>query len=390
MELGYGKAILWCLAVNCTLIFSCNAQVKTVVIEFDSDEGRKNTVGEVVREVAGGRILLQTPDGRMWHLEPEEILSQSVSKEPMVPLTSDQIFAQFKETLPPGFDIHKTKHYVMIHNTNPAYAKWVGELFEQVFRGFYNYWRKQRVRLEEPRFPLVALVFDSKASYLRYAERDIGESAKAMIGYYNLNTNLMITFDMTGSDGVLPSGRNASRIRTNQVIAQIKSQPRAERTVATIVHEAVHQISYNSGLQVRLADNPRWLSEGLSMFFESPDFSSTTGWSIGKMNYYNLRGFSSYMRTRHPGSLVTLIADDSRLLDGKTAQFAYNESWALTYFLMKTKKREFADYLKELATLKPLDETSPRDRIDMFKNYFGDDLEKLDKRFIQYMATVMR
>lgn len=386
----YGKALFRCFALISTLATACLGQTKTVQIEFDSDEGKKETVGEVVRELPGGRMLLNTPDGRLWHLEPDEIISQADSDVPMVPLTSEQIFAQFKGTLPPGFDLHKTKHYVMIHNTNPAYAKWVGELFEQLYRGFYNYWKSQRVRLAEPRFPLIALVFDSKASYLQYAQRDIGDSAKAMIGYYNLNTNLMVSFDMTGSDGMLPSGRNANRIRTNQVIAQIKSQPRAERTVATIVHEAVHQIAYNSGLQVRLADNPRWLSEGLAMYFESPDFGSSSGWSIGKMNYYNLRGFAGYMRTRKPGSIVSLIADDARLLDGKTAQFAYNESWALTYFLMKTKKREFAAYMKELATLRPLDESTPRERIDMFKNFFGDDLAKLDAKFIQYMATLMR
>lgn len=386
----YGKALIWCFALNFVLVASCIAQVETLNIQFDSDEGQKDTVGEVVRELPGGRILLRTPDGRLWHLEPEEIISKTPSETPMVPLTSEQVFAQFKETLPPGFDLHKTKHYLMIHNTNPAYAKWVGELFEQVHRGFYNYWKSQRVRLKEPRFPLIALVFDSKASYLQYAQRDIGDSAKAMIGYYNLNTNLMVTFDMTGSDGMLPGGQRANRIRTNQVLAKIKSQPRAERTVATIVHEAVHQISYNSGLQIRLADNPRWLSEGLAMYFESPDFSSSSGWSIGKMNFYNLRGFAGYIRSRKPGSIVSLIADDSRLLDGKTAQFAYNESWALTYFLMKTKKREFAAYLKELATMKPLDESTPRERIDVFKNYFGDDLAKLDAKFVQYMASLMR
>ena len=29
-----------------------------------------------------------------------------------------------------------------------------------------------------------------------------------------------------------------------------------ERTVATIIHEATHQLAFNSGLQVRFADNP--------------------------------------------------------------------------------------------------------------------------------------
>ena len=35
---------------------------------------------------------------------------------------------------------------------------------------------------------LVAAVFANKATYLDYAEREIGQSAKAMIGYYNIKT----------------------------------------------------------------------------------------------------------------------------------------------------------------------------------------------------------
>lgn len=373
------------LAASCLLGHSAIAQPrKTLVIEFDSDEGRMNTVCEVVREFNGGKdLLVMTPEGRLWPLEAESIVSRTEHELPMVPLTSEEVFEQLKSQLEDGFKLHKTKHYLMIHNTNPAYAKWVGELYENVYRSFYNYWKK-RADLEEPRFPLVSVVFNSRNAYLRYGQRDVGDSVKAMIGYYNLNTNRMISYDMTGTDGVFPKGRRGNQIPTSRVIQQILTQPQAERTVATIVHEAVHQISYNSGLQVRLVDNPRWLSEGLAMFCESPDFKRANGWSLGNVNFHRLSGFRNYSRIRSADSLATLIGDDSRSLNGKTAQHAYDESWALTYFLIKTKNKEYAAYLKEIATLRPLDESTPRERIDMFKNYFGD-LQTLDKKFMQYM-----
>jgi hypothetical protein len=332
-------------------------------------------------------VLLLTPDGRLWTLLSDEIVALEPTDEVMTPMTSEEIYEQFQAQLPPGFLVHKTKHYVMVYNTSAAYVKWVGELFERLYRGFYNYWKSQGVRLDEPRFPLVAVVFSNKASYLQYAEREIGESARAMIGYYNLNTNRMITYDLTGTDGLLPRGVRSARAPSSRLINQILSQPQAERTVATIVHEAVHQIAYNSGLQVRLADNPRWVSEGLAMYFESPDFSSSAGWSMGKVNYYNLRKFAQYLPQRTE-SIATLIGGDERMLEASTAQFAYPESWALTYFLMKTKKREYADYLQELATLPPLGETTPRERIDMFKKHFGEDLQALDRDFIQYIRAV--
>ena len=56
-------------------------------------------------------------------------------------------------------------------------------------------------------------------------------------------------------------------------------------TERTIVHEAVHQLAYNSTLQRRMADNPYWVSEGLATYFESPDLNSLRGWrNIGAIN----------------------------------------------------------------------------------------------------------
>ena len=121
--------------------------------------------------------------------------------------------------------------------------------------------------MQEPRFPLVAIVFNTKEAYLAYSEREIGETAKALIGYYNMQTNRMVSFDLTGVAG-LAAGNN--RFSSTQLISQAFAQPGAERTLATNVHEAVHQLSFNTGLQVRLADNPLWFSEGMAMFFETP------------------------------------------------------------------------------------------------------------------------
>lgn len=383
-----GRSVIGILLAMFTLIVtstSIAAQTKTLNIHFKSDQGDQETLGEVVVEDAKGNLLLLTPDGQLWTLLAEDVVSREETDEEMQPLTSEEIYAQFKSSMPSGVQIHKTKHYVMLHNTNPAYAAWVGELFERLYRGFYNYWKSQRVELEQPRFPLVAFVFSDKNSYMQFAEREVGESAKAMIGYYNLKTNRMITCDLTGINGIVPQG---TRLANSRMINQILSQPQAERTVATIVHEAVHQIAYNSGLQVRLADNPRWLSEGMAMFFESPDFKSSRGWSMGKVNYHNLRGFAQYLPQRGADSLTSLISDDERLLSSETARTAYPESWALTYFLMKTKKVEYSAYLQELATKRPLESDKPRDRVELFKKHFGEDLEQLDQDFIKYIRTV--
>jgi hypothetical protein len=360
--------------------------IETVKAEFRHQGGQLSSIGEVLVDAEDGGKLLLTPDGQMWTLQPEDILSCETSLMPMKPLTSDEIYTRFRQQVPEGFQVYKTAHYVLIYNTSETYARWVGELFEKLYRGFHNYW-KSNLELAEPRFPLVAVLFNTKESYLAYAEREIGDSAKSLIGYYNMQTNRMIMFDMTGVEGLTRPG---SRLNSAQLIAQVLSQPQAERTVATIVHEAVHQLSYNTGLQVRLADNPLWVSEGMATFFEAPDVNNPRGWSIGKMNYHNLRLFAAYLSQRPEDSLTTLITDDSRFHNGATASSAYAESWALTYYLMKAKGRreQYAAYLSELRQLKPLAEIAPRERVAIFKKHFGEDLKEFDKEFIAFMRRI--
>lgn len=358
------------------------AEATTVEIEFRHQGDVKTSHGEVLGEYADGSLLLLTPDGQLWTLLSDEIVSLEQSNVPLEVLSSEEIYAQFQEQLPQGFGVYKTRHYVLVYNTSEAYVQWVAELFESLYRRFYNYWKTKGVRLEEPRFPLVAVVFSNKASYLTYAEREIGETARSMIGYYNMKTNRMVSYDLTGIDGLLPAG---TRVPNSRVIQQILSRPQAERTVATIVHEAVHQLSFNSGLQVRLAGNPLWLSEGMAMFFESPD-QSAKGWgAIGRVNVHNLRLFLQYLPQRSENSLETLIVDDARFRDAATAVHAYPESWALTYFLLRTKSREYVAYLQELAELEPFTEVTGRERLDTFKQHFGSDLQKLDREFVNYI-----
>ncbi|MFM8327037.1 MAG: hypothetical protein ACKN9U_19425, partial [Pirellulaceae bacterium] len=100
------------------------------------------------------------------------------------------------EELPAGFRIHRTDHYIFCYNTSDAYAKWTAALFERLYRGFYNFWKSRWVELQEPRFPLVALVFEDQKSYLQYAEQELGEAARSMLGYYHMMSNRVASFDL--------------------------------------------------------------------------------------------------------------------------------------------------------------------------------------------------
>jgi hypothetical protein len=364
----------------------CAAAFGVERVSLRRDGRELHVVGKVLVEALDGGMLLAARDGNMWIVQPEELLRRESDAAPFEPLTREEMAKQLLQEMPAGFRIHDTANYVICYNTTQAYAEWCGGLYERLNRAFYNYWKNRGVELTEPEFPLVALVFDNQASYLEYSRRDLGTPATNMIGYYNLQTNRVTMYDLTGIDDLRQNGRRTS---TASHVNQILSQPEAERTVATIVHEATHQLAYNSGLQTRLADNPFWVSEGIAVYFETPDLKSSRGWrNIGAVNRVNLFQFRKSLRTRPADSLVTLLSDDSRFRDGKTAPTAYAEAWALNYYLMRTHREQYAEYLQRLAQLKPLSEVTPEERVARFQQVFGDDLQELEADFLRYMRRV--
>ena len=348
------------------------------------DEKQLTVSGEIVVEAKDRSVMVRSADGALWLLPADEILKRASDDQPFVPLTHDELGAKLLEEMGAGFEIHTTAHYVVCYNTSRAYAQWCGGLYERLLRAFMTYWKKRGLEVHDPKFPLVALVFDSKEAFRQYAQQEVGaEAAKSMIGYYNLETNRVTMYDLTGVDGAV-NPRTATFARVQQILAR----PQAERTVATIVHEATHQLAYNTGVQQRLADNPFWVSEGLAMYFETPDLKSRNGWrSIGGINLVNFQQFRLYAAERPADSLVTLIADDRRFQDGRQVTNAYAESWALNYFLIRARRKQYADYMSQLAQKKPLLELTPQQRVAEFQEAFGD-LRELDREFIKYMSRV--
>lgn len=363
-----------CLAVTAA---SGDAVWAVQHVEFVRDGVTQRVQGEVLVEAQDGGLLLRSPTGVLWILQPDEIKRRASDDAPFEMLDSKQVAADLLEELGEEFKIHTTANYVVAYNTSQAYAQWCGALYERLFRAFQTYWKSKGLELDSPDGPLVALVFDTREAFQAHARRDLGVDPGGMIGYYNVRTNRVNMYDLTGV-----SLNSAARI--NQVLMQ----PQAERTVATIVHEATHQLAYNTGLQTRYADNPFWVSEGLAVFFETPDLRSKSGWrGIGEVNRVNLAQFRRYVRQRPADSLATLLSDDARFRDGKTSADAYAEAWALNYFLLRRHGERYTQYLSKLAERTPLIELDGQQRLDEFVATFGP-LAEFDREFLRYMTRI--
>ncbi|HWC88963.1 MAG TPA: DUF1570 domain-containing protein [Pirellulales bacterium] len=375
---------VWLLLVVCLLTGDLAAALDRV--DFKRDAHEQSVEGRVLAKADDGGLLLESADGVLWSLQAEEIVRHQTDALPFVPLAPAELAKQLLSQLPEGFEAHYTQNYVIVHNASKAYAQWCGTLFEQLYRAFTNYWSRKGFDIKKPAFPLVAVVFADKQSYARYVQQELGSVSDSIIGYYSLQSNRMTMYDLTG---VQQLRRPGARRTTAAQINEMLSSPDASRMVATIVHEATHQVAFNCGLQQRFADIPLWLCEGMAIYFETPDLQSSTGWrTIGSVNRVRLQGFREYLPRRKPESLKTLLVDDDRMRDSRTALDAYAEAWALNYFLIRQRPKQYVEYLKVLGQKPPLAQYSAETRLREFQQAFGENLGQLDAEFLRYMSKV--
>ena len=101
----------------------------------------------------------------------------------------------------------------------------------------------------------------------------------------------------------------------------------------TLVHEATHQLCFNTGLLSRQVAVPAWASEGLATYVERWQKKTT---KIGEINGPWLVCLREAKQTDKPWiPIADLVADDKFFDDEKTAQLAYAESWLVVHYLMK-------------------------------------------------------
>ncbi len=358
--------------------------IERVLVNFDGRH--QELAGRVVIEDSAGSMLLETDEGGLWPLASEMILKRQSSAEPMVPLDQEQLSERLLEEMGPGFQLHESKHYVIVHNTTRVYARWCSSLLERLQKGFLAFWKKRGADVHEPKHPLAVLIFNNKASYLAHAKAELGAAAGNAIGYYSLQTNRIVMYDLTGAQAQRRANTKRGSMKD---ITRMLNTRAAEPLVATIIHEATHQIAFNCGLQTRYVSNPIWLSEGMAVYFETPNLDSNRLWSgTDKVNEARWNRFRKNVRSGKAANLKTLIADDTRLRHPQTAVDGYAEAWAWNYFLIKWHPKKYAKYMKMIAEKPLLKQDDRKTRLADFQQHFGENLRELEEEFYRRMSKI--
>lgn len=342
----------------------------------------------VLVEAADGGLLVEHADERLEVLQPTVILErepadprEDAGKPPAARTERERQRAESARLLaelPAGFECLFTRHYCICHDTSPGYARWCGGLLERLHGGFENYWSRGGLPLVRRTRPLVVVLFRDRTAFVAHAGDTLGAAASRVAGYYDIMTNRIITYDLSGTAG---NGRGFSGSPGD--IAMLRN-PATAGLVATLVHEATHQMAFSTGLHSRLAAIPVWVSEGVACFFETPDLESTSGWKgIGRVNGERLERWRAGWR---PGTLESLVVDDEAFRSAERGLDAYAGAWALTYYLLQARREEFTGYLRRLAAKPPLGADSAEQRLDDFRAAFGQTPADMEPAFVRFMA----
>lgn len=307
--------------------------------------------------------VLMARDGRIWNFQPNELGDVRPTSSTFQSFSASEVRARLAGELGKSFEISGTGHYLVAHA--PGQRDYWSKRFEDLYRSFVHYFRVRGFRLQEPEFPLVAIVFRSQDDFLAYARREGAQIGPNVLGYYSPVSNRISLFDIGGG--------------------QAKAEDWHENA-ATIIHEAAHQTAFNTGVHRRFGSAPRWLVEGLGTMFEAEGVWDSTHRSSrpSRYNRGRLAQFKRLLASRPEKSLEEFITND-RVFQSNVDR-AYAEAWAFSFFLVETRPKKYSELLARTAARPSFVRYDAADRLTDFTTIFGNDLRHLEAEYLQFMA----
>lgn len=305
------------------------------------------------------RVLLLCRDGQLERFAPHDVGSFREIASGFRPYSQAEIRGQLMREFGEGFEVSGAGRYLVVH---PAGKRDVwAPRFDALYRSFVHYFSARGWQLEQPRFPLVAVVYPRQADFQQQARRE-GLTSSQVLGYYSPWTNRILMYDSTASGGDWT------------------------QDAETIIHEASHQAAFNSGVHNRFGDAPRWVVEGLGTMFEARGVwqSQSHPHLADRINRAQLAAWRRSSASRPKDALARVVSSDRPF--SSDANAAYAEAWALSFFLVETQPRKYFEFLTRTADKPPFEAYTAPQRLQDFTDIFGSDLIMLDARMQRFLA----
>lgn len=309
---------------------------------------------------------------------------------------------------------YETAHFVTLSDCDAAWTREKSALLERAHHQFFRWVDQIGLDVLPPEKKLLCIIFADYEQYRGFAERVDNVDAPWAGGYFATGSNRVVLFDDRQSPPILEAmgklseheerlaqtRERASQARRNgldtvadaltEAADRLDTEVRANKdrirahtermSTAKTIHESVHMLSYNTGLQRQGRVYPFWVSEGMATAFETGDPARP----FGPRESYEARE-ESFDRVLSEGKLIPLekvvtvpagIAGADQLGDP-----VYAQSYMLFSYLSRTSPDAMKRYLQELNKL-PSGYYTAEYHQSLFEQHFGriDALERAMER----------
>lgn len=357
--------------------------------------------GVAPARAALGRTVDRAPKKKRSKKKQPEKKSRKNDKHPFPKGPREKVFA---EKLGEDYRPRYTDHFVVLYNVDEKVVKNFILRLEQTYKSVHRFTEKQGIKIEYPKEKLIVIFCLDYDELDGLCEQFVGRSAPASVAglYWSGSVNFSIFYDMSQSKAMLEFASKADRLREEARKARnrrVKRQKfkkaqwyvgRAKRYQQTrnrsvVQHEVAHQLLYNFEVHRSGVRNPRWFLEGLATLFEPPPGKSGAGFNV-----INQKRLGAIRET-----FVNYTADDLREFvgaghtRGKMLSLEnYARSWALCYYLLKTKGKQFPTYIDLIKQRSRRKEMTPQDAIADFEKAFGKIDGKFTNRWSRFITTL--
>lgn len=312
------------------------------------------------------------------------------------------VLERLAKEFPRGTELRKSEHFLVVYDTPAVWARSRVNLLEMTHDRFYKSLRGLGFELTPLRHRLVCVLFARHAGFIDYARRRGVVNMEWSGGFYSSGDNRVAFFanqtkpklaesgeqiakaqaDLAKIDRQIAAATNAQRHgeaeRLRSVRAKIVArigevQTRHARVVglnnlSSTIHEAAHQLAFNSGLQRRGRAYPLWVSEGLATAFETTHPAGGYGPTHDNWGRRRALELAKARRELIPWEAFVGMMG---VPDGEAARkAAYAQSWALMHVLMNREPGRVRAYLKGLGEARRPDATAAA-RLGRFTEAMG-------------------
>lgn len=325
----------------------------------------------------------------------------------------------------------ETRAFVVLSDAPTSWTRRQAEVLERARHQFDRFTARLRTRDEDQALvhplasKLVCVLFQNHDDFRAFAAREDQVQALWVAGYYSARANRVVFYnDETSADyqqaratieaneeklrtwqaqaeSARKHGPSEKAVMLERAVAEAETTVKAQRQrlerqsvsfgTSKTIHEAIHLLAFNTGLQRRDASYPFWVSEGLATTFEASDTDGSfgPGREGSKSNLSMWRDRAAQLKTRaDAGELewepmstwIDRVAHHGGLggqpeIDPERAALGVEASYAraamLFDWLVRYRRAELSKYLVDLVA-RPIMNPRPGEHAQRFIEHFGD------------------